>query len=58
MADNPKVLTIHRRSFKIFEGYLLFAEDDLQHAAYWCKDKSIGERAIILSKYQEVWKYA
>lgn len=58
MADKPKVQTIRTRCFKIFEGYLLFAEDDLQHAAYWCKDKSIEERAIILSKFQEVWKYA
>jgi ATP-dependent DNA helicase RecQ len=45
------------RDGRLAKGYLLFADDDLQHAAYWCKDKSTEERVTILAKYQEVWKY-
>lgn len=41
----------------MFVGYLPFNEDDLQHAAYWCKDKSNEDRSAILNKFQEVWKY-
>ena len=41
----------------MFVGYLPFNEDDLQHAAYWCKDKSNEDRSAILNKFQDVWKY-
>jgi ATP-dependent DNA helicase RecQ len=38
-------------------GYLLFNDEDLQHAAYWCKDKTDNECLKLMEKFQEVWKY-
>ena len=44
-------------SFLRIIGILLFSEADLQHAAYWCKDKSDEGQEELLRHYTEVWKY-
>ena len=37
-------------------GILLFNESDLQHALYWCKDKSQEYQQRLLSDFQAVWR--
>ena len=37
-------------------GILLFTETDVQHALYWCKDKSQENQQTILNEFQAVWR--
>lgn len=39
------------------KGILLYAESDLQHASFWCKELSHDGSSGILQSYQSVWQY-
>ena len=38
-------------------GIILYSVSDLQHAVYWCKQRSWDEKSTILQKFQEAWRY-
>ena len=48
---------LFNQHFIIFTGILLFNDDDLQHMAYWSKDKSTEQQLTALNQFQEVWRY-
>ena len=45
------IITIHFHA-----GILLFSDADLQHAMYWCQDKSPEDADALLKSFNEVWR--
>ena len=57
LAGLTNFLCVHYYCDIIYTGILLYDESDLQHAVYWCKDKSAEERVEVLKQFQKVWRY-
>lgn len=51
------ILSLHPyNQFNLLIGVLLYCESDVQHALYWCKDRTKEHQDFVLTEYQYVWK--